>query len=121
MTEIYKEIGSLLEKLTETLIAHQIAVTGSATLMAESDKYSDGLCFTLEPVDTYNVLAKTMILGIAKEYGKDDGLILLHDILLGCFTANGDISDIGLQIAKDCLLECFYEDSEVEHFGKVLH
>lgn len=40
MTDIFEVIGPLFRKLTETCIAHQIAETGSATLLVESDKYS---------------------------------------------------------------------------------
>ena len=33
MTDIFEVLGSLFSKLTETIIAHQIAETGSATLL----------------------------------------------------------------------------------------
>lgn len=49
MTDIFEVIGPLFRKLTETCIAHQIAETGSATLLVESDKYMARYRFTLEP------------------------------------------------------------------------
>jgi hypothetical protein len=58
MTDIFEVLGPLFRKLTETCIAHQIAETGSATLLVESDKYMARYRFTLEPVATDNVLAK---------------------------------------------------------------
>ena len=62
----FEVLGSLFSKLTETVIAHQIEETGSATLLVESDKYMARYRFTLEPVATYNVLAKTMVLVVLK-------------------------------------------------------
>jgi hypothetical protein len=69
MTDIFEVIGPLFRKLTETCIAHQIAETGSATLLVESDKYMARYRFTLEPRVTENVLMKYMILAALKNSG----------------------------------------------------
>ncbi|KLQ80102.1 hypothetical protein [Enterobacter hormaechei] len=121
MTDIFEVLGPLFRKLTETVIAHQIVETGSATLLVESDKYMARYRFTLEPVATYNVLAKFMIFGCVEEFGQGEGLTRLRDILLTCFTDDGDISEMGLQIVKSCHLEYLHEDLEVEISNKVLH
>lgn len=39
MTDIFEVIGPLFRKLTETCIAHQIAETGSATLLVMTPIY----------------------------------------------------------------------------------
>ncbi|MBD3716015.1 hypothetical protein IE979_12570 [Klebsiella pneumoniae] len=110
MTDIFEVIGPLFRKLTETCIAHQIAETGSATLLVESDKYMARYRFTLEPRVTENVLMKYMIFGCFEEFGRDEGLRRLRDILLTCFTDDGDINEMGLQIVKSCHLEYLHED-----------
>ena len=121
MTDIFEVLGPLFRKLTETCIAHQIAETGSATLLVESDKYMARYRFTLEPVATYNVLAKFMVFGCVAEFGRDEGLTRLRDILLTCFTDDGDISEMGLQIVKICHLEYLHEDLGADMSNKVLH
>lgn len=121
MTDIFEVLGSLFNKLTETVIAHQIAETGSATLLVESDKYMARYRFTLEPVATYNVLTKTMIFGCAKEFGRDQGLTRLRDILLTCFNDDGDISEVGLMIVKSCHLEYLHDDLGADLSDRVVH
>ncbi|AWS80630.1 TPA: hypothetical protein I8627_004361 [Citrobacter freundii] len=121
MTDIFDVLGPLFRKLTETCIAHQIAETGSATLLVESDKYMARYRFTLEPVTTYNVLAKFMVFGCVAEFGRDECLTRLRDILLTCFTDDGDISEMGLQIVKSCHLEYLHEDLGADMSNKVLH
>lgn len=121
MTDIFEVLGPLFQKLTETCIAHQIAETGSATLLVESDKYMARYRFTLEPAATYNVLAKFMFFGCVEEFGQDEGLIRLRDILLTCFTDDGDISEMGLLIVKSCHLEYLHEDLGSGSFNKVVH
>ncbi|KAB2165578.1 MULTISPECIES: hypothetical protein [Enterobacteriaceae] len=121
MTDIFEVIGPLFRKLTETCIAHQIAETGSATLLVESDKYMARYRFTLEPRVTENVLMKYMIFGCFEEFGRDEGLRHLRDILLTCFTDDGDINEMGLQIVKSCHLEYLHEDLGADMSNKVLH
>lgn len=121
MTDIFEVLGPLFRKLTETCIAHQIAETGSATLMVESDKYMARYRFTLEPVATYNLLAKFMFFGCIEEFGQYEGLTRLRDILLTCFTDDGDISETGLQIVKSCHLEYLHEEFGADMPNKVLH
>ncbi|MFU0945800.1 hypothetical protein ACM26Q_08735 [Kluyvera ascorbata] len=121
MTGIFDVLGTLFTKLTDACIAHQIAETGSATLLVESDRYMARYRFTLEPVATYNVLAKFMVFGCVEEFGRDEGLTRLHDILLACFTNDGELNDFGLDIVKSCHLEYLHEDLEADISNKVLH
>ena len=104
MTDIFEVIGPLFRKLTEACIAHQTAETGSATLLVESDKYMARYRFTLEPRVTENVLMKYMIFGCFEEFGRDEGLRRLRDILLTCFTDDGDINEMGLLRSRGSVL-----------------
>ncbi|EQA1679868.1 hypothetical protein OZ396_RS17955 [Enterobacter roggenkampii] len=121
MTGIFDVLGTLFTKLTDACIAHQIAETGSATLLVESDKYMARYRFTLEPVATYNVLAKFMVFGCAEEFGREEGLTCLRNILLTCFTDDGDLSDLGLEIVKSCHLEYLHEELATDMSDKVVH
>ncbi|WP_206437104.1 hypothetical protein, partial [Klebsiella pneumoniae] len=91
------------------------------TLLVESDKYMARYRFTLEPRVTENVLMKYMIFGCFEEFGRDEGLRRLRDILLTCFTDDGDINEMGLQIVKSCHLEYLHEDLGADMSNKVLH
>ncbi len=53
-------------------IISQIAETGSATLLVESDKYMARYRFTLEPRVTENVLMKYMFFGCFEAFGRDE-------------------------------------------------
>jgi hypothetical protein len=110
----------LFRKLTETCIAHQIAETGSATCWWRAISIWPAIA-SRWPRVTENVLMKYMIFGCFEEFGRDEGLRRLRDILLTCFTDDGDINEMGLQIVKSCHLEYLHEDLGADMSNKVLH
>ncbi|AUU87954.1 MULTISPECIES: hypothetical protein [Enterobacteriaceae] len=118
--DIFEYIGPLFRKLAETCIAHQMAETGSATLLVESDKYMARYRFTLEPQVTENVLMKYMIGGCIAEFGRNEGLHHLFNILLGCFT-DGEINESGIEIVKSVHLEYLHDELSADRSAKVLH
>lgn len=118
--DIFEYIGPLFRKLTETCIAHQIAETGSATLLVESDKYMARYRFTLEPLVTENLLMKYMISGCIGEFGRNEGLNHLFNVLLDCFT-DGEINETGIEIVKSVHLEYLHDDLDADTSAKVLH
>ncbi|HHJ4457388.1 hypothetical protein HV269_20560 [Citrobacter sp. RHBSTW-00696] len=121
MTDIFDVLGPLFRKLTETCIAHQMAKTGSATLLVESYEYMARYRFTLEPRVTENVLMKYMIFGCFEEFGRDEGLLRVRDMLLTCFTDDGGLSDWGLEVVKSCHLEYLHEELATDMSDKVVH
>lgn len=121
MIDIFEVIGLLFCKLIEICIVYQIVEIGLVILLVESDKYMVCYCFMLELCVIENVLMKYMIFGCFEEFGCDEGLRCLWDILLICFIDDGDINEMGLQIVKSCYFEYLYEDLGVDMFNKVLY
>lgn len=120
MTDIFGVLGPLFRKLTESCIAYQIANTGSASLLVESDRYMARYRFALELEVTENLLMKYMIFGCFDEFGRDSAHIRLRDILLSCFT-DGEINETGIEIVKSVHLEYLHDDLDADMSAKVLH
>ncbi|HHQ6122668.1 TPA: hypothetical protein ACSR1A_003839 [Enterobacter hormaechei subsp. hoffmannii] len=120
MTNIFEVLGPLFRKLTESCIAHQVATTGSASLLVESDKLMARYRFTLEVPTTENLLITYMVFGCLDEFGPEEGIAYLNGILKSCFT-DGEINQMGIEVVKSCHLEYLHEGLGEGMPSKVRH